>query len=156
MSTRYEYFRDLDTTQYSAYGSSWVSQTFTPSIAHKITSVKLLLFRDDASSPGTVTVGIRATDGSGHPTGPDLCSGTTDGNTLAENYPYEWREITLGVGYNLDADTMYAIVLRAPDATSDSRVRWRNAQFSSATYAGGMRETSDDSGLSWTSDADRD
>ena len=76
----YEYYNTGDDSGQSVYGSNWYAQTFTPSIAHTITSVKLLLYR--SGSPGTVTVSIRATDGSGHPIGPDLCSGTTDGSTL--------------------------------------------------------------------------
>jgi len=76
----YEYYNTGDDSSQSVYGSNWYAQTFTSSIAHTITSVKLKLYR--TGSPGTVTVSIRATDGSGHPILPDLCSGTTDGNTL--------------------------------------------------------------------------
>ncbi|GAH21280.1 unnamed protein product, partial [marine sediment metagenome] len=81
------------------------------SVSHKITKVKLKLYR--VGSPGTATVSIRATSGL-HPTGSDLCSGTTNGDTLPEGSPYEWREITLGDGANLASGTKYAIVIRAP------------------------------------------
>ena len=61
--------------------TNWRAQTFTVGASgHTITSVKLWLYR--AGSPGTITVGIRAVDANGHPTGPDLTSGTTNGNTL--------------------------------------------------------------------------
>ncbi|MBA7630622.1 hypothetical protein ES703_38146 [subsurface metagenome] len=112
MSTKFEYYDVNDDADKYIYANVWSAQTFTPSTAHKITSVKLLCWREGI--PGTVTVSIRATSG-GHPTGGDLCSGTTDGNTLPLSSPYEWREITLGAGADLSADTMYAIVVRAPD-----------------------------------------
>ena len=77
----YEYYSTGDDAAASIYGNTWDTQTFTPSVAHTITSVKLKLYKT-GTGPGTITVGIRATDGSGLPTGSDLCSGTTDGNTL--------------------------------------------------------------------------
>jgi hypothetical protein len=77
----YEYYNTGDTSVASIYGDIWDAQTFTPSVAHTITSVKLKLYRI-GNGPGTITVGIRATDVDGLPTGSDLCSGTTDGNSL--------------------------------------------------------------------------
>jgi len=148
VSTLYEYYNTGDDSTKVIYGATWGAQTFTPATAHKITSVKLKLCR--YGSPGTITVGIRATDGSGHPTGSDLCSGTTDGNTLPVTPSNEWREITLGAGYNLSASTKYAIVARAPGGDLTNQFKWyRDA--SSPTYANGNQEDSADSGSSWTS-----
>ncbi|MBA7593176.1 hypothetical protein ES703_00093 [subsurface metagenome] len=151
-AVRYEFHTtgyDLDA---SVYGVAWKAQTFTPSVAHRITSVKLLIRR--ALLPGTITVGIRETDGAGHPTGDDLCSGTTDGDTLTEDWPGEWREITLGAGYNLDADTKYAIVVRAPTGDASNKVVWQCDL--NGTYDGGNYEYSSNSGTSWTSTAEDD
>ena len=153
MATLYEYYNTGDNSDAWMYAARWIAQTFTPSEAHKITSVKLLLFR--AGLVGTVTVSIRATDGSGHPTGEDLCSGTTDGDTLPTGSPYEWREITLGDGYDLSADTKYAIVVRI--STADSiYLKWR-MDNSSPTYEGGNLEYSNYSGESnWTATTTQD
>jgi len=153
MPTRYEYYNAGDNYYDSIRAAYWFAQTFTPATAHKITSVKLKLYR--LGSPGTVTVSIKATDGSGHPTGADLCSGTTNGNTLTDTSPGEWREITLGAGYNLDADTKYAIVVRALNGDSSNYVAWRS-DGTSPTYAGGCLEYSEDSGSSWGSDTGYD
>lgn len=143
-----EYYNAGDTTGVVIYGAThWHAQTFTPSTAHKIISVKLKMYRD--GSPGTITVSIKATDDDGHPTGDDLCSGTTNGNTLPTSPPYEWREITLGNGYDLDAGTKYAIVARALDGDGMNFVGWR-CDTSSPTYAGGNNERSVDGGSSWT------
>ncbi|MDO8715791.1 MAG: LamG-like jellyroll fold domain-containing protein, partial [Dehalococcoidales bacterium] len=45
----------------SIYGNTWYGQSFTPSTAHTITSVKVQIFR--TGNPGTVTASIRATSG---------------------------------------------------------------------------------------------
>jgi len=148
MATLYENYNTGDENRESFYGAKWNGQTFTPSVAHKITSVKLKIAR--FASPGTITVGIRATDGSGHPTGSDLCSGTTDGNTLTTAAEGEWREITLGAGYDLSADAKYAIVARALTGDASNLVFWRK-DTSVPTYGGGNEEKSTDSGSSWNS-----
>ena len=84
-------------------GVYWESQTFTASSTYDIGSVKLKLYR--IGTPGTLTVSIRATDGNGQPTGADLASGTTDGNTLTTNTSGEWREITFSSSYALTNET---------------------------------------------------
>jgi len=142
----YEYYNTGDDGAWAVYGATWQAQTFTPTTAHKITSVKLKLYR--LGSPGTITVSIRATDVDGHPTDADLCSGTTDGNTLGGS-PGEWREITLGDGYNLTQDIKYAIVVRAPSGTTTNYLGWR--KVNTGTYAGGWLEKSTNSGSTWSS-----
>ncbi|MBA7585446.1 hypothetical protein ES708_27425 [subsurface metagenome] len=146
--TLYEYYNTGDDNEWHAYGVIWEAQTFTPVVAHKITSVKLYLLR--TGSPGPVTVSIRATDGSGHPTGEDLCSGTTNGDTLPDTENGKWREIALGDGYNLEADTKYAIVIRALEGDSSNRVWWR-LDYSDPTYERGCNESSNNSGETWNS-----
>lgn len=153
MADLFEYYNTGDDNPHAAYGEIWIAQTFTPSIAHKITSVKLLLYRD--GSPGTITVGIRATDGSGHPTGSDLCSGTIDGDTLTTDTAGLWYEITLGAGSNLSADTKYAIVARAPDGGGLDLFNWR-ADTSSPTYGGGCLEYKLSEIAQWESFTDDD
>jgi hypothetical protein len=137
MATLYEYYNSGDDSNIGFYGAYWFAQTFTPEEAHKITSVKLKLFR--LGSPGTITVSIRATDGSGHPTGWDLCSGTIDGNTLTTSAIGAWYEITLGDGYDLAASTKYAIIVRATSGNGSNKLYWRY-DGSSPTYTGGNYE----------------
>jgi len=112
---KFEYYNTGDDSVGMAYSNYWVAQTFTVgATGHTVTSVKLLLCR--AGSPGTVTVSIRATDGT-HPTGTDLTSGTIDGNSLTTNSAGAWYEIVL-TEYPLSANTKYAIVVQAPSAPS--------------------------------------
>jgi len=150
MATLFQYLNTGDTGSYSFYGVNWKAMTFTVVTAHIITSVKLLLYRHGL--PGTLTVSIRATDGSGHPTGDDLCSGTTDGNTLTTSSSGEWREISFGAGALLSASTKYAIVIRG--GTSDTNCAyWRRAPN---LYATGNSEWSSNSGDSWTANTSYD
>jgi len=46
----------------SVFGTTWFAQTFTPSVTHNITSVKIYLCRVAGGVPGTITVSIRATE----------------------------------------------------------------------------------------------
>lgn len=153
MAERFEYYITGDNTYNGFQGDTWYAQTFTPTTAHKILSVKLKLLR--ANSPGDITVSIRETDGEGHPTGIDLCSGTTNGNTLTTDTAGEWREITLGDGADLNADQKYAIVVRALDASGSNYPFWRY-DSADATYVGGNYEYSGDGGSDWGSQAGMD
>lgn len=146
----YEHCNTGDTAGETFNGIYWRAQTFTPAADHTIEKVKLLLYRN--GTPGTVTVSIRATDVNGHPTGGDLCSGTTDGDTLPTAPTYEWRTITLGAGTPLSAGLKYAIVVRCGGGINE--VGWRYVVPSG--YAGGNDEYSGDSGGTWATSANAD
>lgn len=145
-STEYENYSATAAGDSSAYGATWLSQTFTPSVSHTIHSVYLYLRRN--GSPGTITVSIRAVDGLGKPTGSDLCSGTTNGDTIS-NSAFEWRGVSLGAGCALTASTKYAIVIRAASGDGSNYARWDYKD----NYASGDAEHSADSGATWTIDA---
>jgi hypothetical protein len=67
-----------------------------------------------------------------------------------------WYEFVFDPAISGDYDTVYAIVAKAPAGTSVADcVDWR-ADGSSASYAGGSKFASTDSGLSWTADTDDD
>lgn len=120
----YEYYNTGDDFEDFGYGDGWLAQTFTVGgTGHTITSVKLKLYR--YGSPGIVMVSIRATDVEGKPTGADLTSGTTNGNTLPTGAPYEWRGIAL-TEIELSPNTKYAIVCKpAPNGNGSNLVYWR-------------------------------
>uniref|UniRef100_A0A6M3KJQ9 Uncharacterized protein n=1 Tax=viral metagenome TaxID=1070528 RepID=A0A6M3KJQ9_9ZZZZ len=131
--------------------AAWIAQTFTPDTTHIIGSVKLKMLRVD--TPGTLTVSIRATDGSGHPTGPDLCSGTMDGDTISAVTPTLYT-IYIESGAELTAAVKYAIVVRALSATGSDKITCR--ADSANPYADGNLETSADSGATWSTTAGTD
>ena len=137
-----------DDSENAMFGVNWGAQLFTPSTAHTITKVRLLLRRQGASgTPGTITVSIRNTTNN-RPSGGDLASGFSDGNTLTTNGAGEWREITFGGGTDLVANTRYAIIVRVTSGDTNNSLRWRD-DSSSPTYAGGQWENSTDSGSNW-------
>jgi len=140
----YEYYKAGDNSYLGAYGATWEAQTFTPSTGHNIGYVKLKAYRYD--SPGTVTVGIRATDVGGEPTGDDLTSGTFDGDAITDVSPGEWVTVTL-TPYSLSGSTKYAIVVRAPNGDVWNYINWR--VNTAGEYAGGNATTSVDSGDNW-------
>jgi len=149
----YEYYNTGDDdTSYALGGDYWFAQTFTVNAAHTVSSVKLKLYR--VNSPGIVTVSIRATNGSGHPTGLDLTSGTISGNTLTIDTDGLWYEITV-TEHTLSASTKYAIVVRALGGDWDNWLGWK-CDIDSPTYDGGNWENSEDGGVSWTSYTDTD
>lgn len=149
MSTLYEHYNINDDSTHAFYGSSWAGQTFTPSITHTVTLIKLLLYR--LGNPGTITVSIRETSGA-NPTGEDLCVGTVNGNGITENAAGEWVSFSLGAGYELTASTKYAIVVRVIDGDASNALRWRK-DATSPTYSGGTFVYSTTSGVAWSNDA---
>lgn len=86
----------------------------------------------------------------GDPTGADLASGTTNGDTLAEYGSWTEREITFVTPIELTSGTKYAIVVRAVAANLIWSVRIDNP------YANGDLYESSDSGNSWTIETNDD
>jgi len=133
--------------------STWEAQTFTPALDQRVRGVWLKLFKSSINdTPGVVTVSLRNTDASGHPTGADLCQGTLDGNALRYESPGEWVWVPFTTGVLLAGATRYAIVVRIAGTNS---LYWR-CDASSPTYGGGCREYSTNAGSSWTTDTTRD
>jgi len=149
MPTLYESYTINDDQYNYAYGDATgrkLSQGFTPSVSHSITSVKLYGIKEGASI-GTITVYIYAASG-GLPTGAALCSGTYDGSLLSDSVP-AWFEITFGSPSNLSASTQYCIVVAALTAPVNHAFKPR-CDDSSPSYSGGDLAANDD-GAGWVS-----
>jgi len=144
---RFEFYNLGDSAYGSLYSTQWKGQTFIPQVAHKVTTLKLKLYR--VGLPGTVTYSVRATDGT-HPIGGDLCLGTIDGNGLTLDTGGLWYEITLGAGTDLSAMTKYAIAGRAPSGDISNQAHWRS-NTTGGTYPRGNYEESSDGGVVWSS-----
>ena len=141
----YEYWNTGDDTSHPVWSTYWKAQTFTVGdTAHMVTSVKIKMFAY-GSPPSPRTIGIRATDASGHPTGSDLTSGTYLWESGTS--PGVWQEVTV-TPYLLNANTKYAIVHRVPNGESNKLMYWR--ADTDGAYAGGNYEESANSGSSWT------
>jgi len=152
-SKKYEYNEESGSSFEYIRGSKWKAQTFTVGTVGDnedfiIKSVKVLGYRY-GSSPGEVIASIKNIDCCGAPVGPDLCSGSIDGNTFTSSGNGEWYEIELsGSNCNLSASTQYALVMRNPGGNSMNYVNWIFVY--SPDYLGGQRYSSFDSGGSWT------
>jgi hypothetical protein len=149
--TLYERYNTGDDGGWGGGGTLWKCQTFTVgntgnNMTHFIASVKLKLFR--TGSPGTMTVGIRATNATGYPTGSDLTNGTIDGNTLTTDSQGLWYQINFTTPYALSQGTKYAIVVRAPNALVNNQFTWR-FDSTSPTYSGGSYINGQNSGTIW-------
>jgi len=148
MSELQDYYNTGDDGDSTLGLATWRAQTFTASSTYSITSVKLLLHKF-AAVVGTITVSIRAVDGANKPTGADLVSGTTDGDTLTADAAGEWREITFDTPYVLVNGVTYAIVIRALTSFANNSLAWR-FDSSSPSYIDGTYVGSINSGSTWT------
>lgn len=144
--TKYEnYLSGEDSQKDIGSASAWEAQTFTPAASHAIRFIWLKLYGTGAGV--TITVSIKAVDGSGHPSGPDLCSATLSELNLVS--PGRYTRFTFPSPATLVAGTQYALIVKHGGGLTLS---WR-CDASSPAYAGGRREYSSNAGTSWTSDA---
>jgi len=138
MATLYEYYitGDNDGWVVPVYDiGDALAQTFTPSISHTVTQVRLKLYR--ISTPGTLNINIYSVDGSHFPTGGSLASGTINGDIITTNIDGEYRNVTLGTTVLLTAGTEYALVLTAPNGTPwNVEIVWK-MDLVDASYARG-------------------
>jgi|GEM_PF-1973300 len=143
-----------DDSQENISPTYWEAQTFTTGLEQRVRGVWIKVYRSTSQYPGTITVGIRAVDGSGHPTGADLCLGTYNGNSISHFISGDtanWIYIPFTTGVILATGTKYAIVVRA----GAEGIYWRN-DSSSPGYASGNREYSTNAGANWTTNTSRD
>jgi len=134
---RFEYYLTGEDGYNAIGGDFWTAQSFTPQVAHLITKVKLVLHR--FGDPGTLTIGIKNTDAEGLPLDDDLFSGTFDASDLTtdNSIPGTLYEISLGAGYNLEADVKYAIVARYTGHVVRNPVLWHK-DGTAARYTRGI------------------
>lgn len=152
MSTMFEHYDVGDEGLTQAQGDFVQGQSFTPVVSHTITSLKLEMYRH--GSPGTIAIGIKATDVDGKPTGEDLCAGSTDGDTLPAVYAGEKREITLGAGAAVTAGVKYAATIKAAGGDNENYVRCLFKR--PAPYPRGAHLYSSDNGVTWEEDTSKD
>lgn len=144
-TTKYEEYpaSNQDTVR-EFFAAAWQAQGFTPASGHTLNGVKLPLFRE--GTIGEVTVSIQA-DSGGDPDGTDLSLTTFPGMDLPLTSSTV-RFISLPAVL-LTVSTLYHIVVRLAGGDSSNSISW-DEDSSTATYAGGSRNDSANSGNTWS------
>lgn len=156
MAILYERWEAAGENWNAMYGKRYSAQTFTvgntgDNVSHLITSVKLYLRYFGTQVP--LIVSIRAVDGAGLPTGPDLVSTSYTGPIPFECQPLIWVEITLPQ-YRLIRNTQYAIVVGAPAGSVGDIIDM--SRSTDHGYGGGAWCYSTDWGVTWGQVVTRD
>jgi len=155
MSKIFEYHNSGDdAVSTGVYSDHWRAQTFTVGTVglndiHNVVSIGLKALR--VGLPGDMTVSIRTVDGTGKPSGTDLCSGTKNCDSITTNNAGEWVYVPLTSGSRLAKDTKYAIVVRMLSGTPFSYLRLRRRNIATG-YTGGESLSSADAGVTWAFD----
>jgi hypothetical protein len=131
--------------------TSWLAQTFTPATSHTLNTVSLQLYK--VGSPAyTVTINLYAAGADDKPTGSPLASTTFLASSLTTTST--WYDYQFPTGYALAAGTKYALVLSATGGASGTMAYWR--VNTAGTYGGGMKASSADQGVAWTTNSAAD
>ncbi|MBA7536082.1 hypothetical protein ES705_28344 [subsurface metagenome] len=136
----YEHYEQYPQLGETTSISTWLAQGFTPSVAHKVKKVGLVLRQKGAT--GTFTISIRAADGAGKPTGGDLDAVSFDVSELPVGV-LDWVEKYLPGGVDVSDGVTYCIVFRATTTFYYGR-------DISGEYPNGIASYSENSGVSWT------
>jgi hypothetical protein len=148
LTTKNDYFTD-GAGAINFQGTNWRAQTFTANGNYSLIGIKLGFYRQ--GSPGDTTLSIRATDGTGKPTGADLATATFDSN-LTTQTSGEWRYYELSSPLSLTDGTKYAIVMGTPSGDIFNRLLCLADLIMPMGYPDGDCYDSTDSGSSWTID----
>jgi len=129
-------------------GTNRGAQTFTPSIAHVVTRVRLKLYREQNFS-AVYHVHIYATD-DGVPIGEALTSNSSTLYTSSLTLDDAGAFVSIDLDpYYLEASTKYAIVVICPTTCSAYSDYWIGWRYGTGNYAGGGTCWSTDEGETW-------
>jgi len=150
MTVLHECYQSGDDASFSVSDTVWGAMSFTVGVVganeeHSLTSVKMKFKR--TGSPGMVDVEIYEVDGSGHPTGSVLSSGSFDGDAVTTDAAGELVSCTMS-SYVLQPSTKYIIVVYMTGGGLLDYLSWFYDNNNGA-YTGGDRTKSIDSGSTW-------
>ena len=133
---------------WTVYGTTQRAENFTVgTFAHTLTFLEVRISRSASGPANTTTFSIRATDANGQPTGSDLAYNTSTTFGLAPGNT-AWVNLTMNTNIILNGNTVYAIIMKAPDNTfAGGYIGWYYNNTN--PYSGGMELQSGDSGVTW-------
>ncbi len=121
-----------DTNPVTSYGADrYGGPLFVAARGFRLSSIRLKMYR--TGNPGTLTVSIRGLRPIGYADWTSeqnaIVSGTTDGNSLTNISPGEWREIVFPSSIDIYPGIPYCMDVRAPsgDASNLVAVRGKNS-----------------------------
>lgn len=129
--------------------NDWAGQSFTTSAAYSLSRIDIYCKKGSGDNVGTIDVELYAVDGSGHPTGSILASGTIDNADIGTSAA--WVTCTPSASYNMSASTKYCVVVHGDscDASNILYWIWDDDGLDQSDFAGGDIEWSTDGGSSW-------
>ena len=138
--------------------NDWAGQSFTTTVPYSLTRVDIWCAKGVGDNVGTITLALFAVDGSGHPTGTALASGTIANADIGDTSSYAWVACTLSSAYNLSASTKYCIVVHGTSLTATDYLIWSfdDDGAGSSSFANGDQEWSTNGGSSWATDTTQD
>lgn len=134
-----------DTSDWEIYGNSWRGCYVRVRQQHKLYAISFKIYRE--GSPGTVTLKIWRLGADFKPVGAALATGTTNGDTLTNVSPGEWREITLGSQVELYPWVPYGWTLEIVGGSSTQNIHLR---YGPVVYDCGGYLYTTDAGVTWT------
>ena len=143
---RFEWYDDVQALLAYRLGH-WGAQTFTPSVSHQISKVRLRCWRNVDQHMGDVIVSIKATDGEGKPTGDDIVA-VAEPSLNIGIVQAVWHDFIFATNPTLAAETKYAIVLRVPTAGAGEQINV-SRRYTDPAYEGGQMCDSTNAGVSW-------
>jgi len=131
--------------------NDWAGQSFTTTVPFSLSRIDIWIRKLSGDNVGTIIVALYAVDGSGHPTGVALASGTIDDSAISDS-TYAWIPCTLSSAYNVSASTKYAIVVHGTALDASNVIIWSYDDNGSGAsdFAGGDLEWSTNGGSSWS------
>lgn len=112
-------------------GTHFSAMPFTPEVSHRMTSVRVKIWKEAGDTPGNVTVLIQGIDNTDPPADPPFPSGVTLATgTILEaaipvDTPGDWVECTFVTPVDVYAGHQYYIVLHALTGNAANPVKWR-------------------------------
>ncbi|KKN60029.1 hypothetical protein LCGC14_0536160 [marine sediment metagenome] len=114
------------THAFTPRGVVYLAQTFTAAQSYTIDSIELLLYRGAGDSPGDCIFQLTGVTGDSPPK-PDLtnvlATATVSLNGVTTNTNGEYYTVTFAATYNIVGSSVYALVLKAPDANTGD-INW--------------------------------
>jgi hypothetical protein len=150
-------------TPYEAFvmnaANDWGGTTFTTTVSYSLSRIDIWCAKGAGDNVGTITVALYAVDGSGHPTGLALASGTiADASVPETGAGYEWVSSTMSSAYVVSSSTKYAIVVSGTSLSATNILYWSGDDdgAGSSDYANGDKTWSVNGGSTWSIDTTSD